>query len=211
MEEFQPQELLIITDLETLRVMADPLRSQIYEILLKKPATVGQVAEQLGLAPSRLYYHVNMLERHGLIRVVATNMVANMVEKFYRATAKQVEIAPDLLNFSKPENQEALTGMLTSALDATREDMLRSITTRQHMLSQGAEARERRVTVARRVARVPDEFADEFHKRLEALLDEFEAQDAPDADLHYGLLVAFYPIFYNEDNPSEGTNDQKKE
>lgn len=196
MEEFQPQELLIISDLETLRVMTDPLRSQIYEILLKKPATVSQVADQLGLAPSRLYYHVNMLERHGLIRVVATNMVANMVEKFYRAAANQLEIAPDLLNFSKPENQEALTGMLTGALDATRDDMLRSITTRHHMLSQGAEERERQVTVVRRVARVSDEYADEFHKRMAALLDEFEAQESPDADISYGLMIAFYPIFY---------------
>jgi predicted transcriptional regulator len=41
-----------ISDLETLRAVADPLRVQILELLEGKALTVKQVAEKLGLAPS---------------------------------------------------------------------------------------------------------------------------------------------------------------
>ena len=52
-----------IADLETLRAIADPLRVQIMELLEGGQAlTVKQVAEKLGLAPSKLYYHFGALE-----------------------------------------------------------------------------------------------------------------------------------------------------
>ena len=52
-ETNQPQETFLIEDLETLRTLSDPLRMQVYEILIAEPSTIRQVAERLGLAPSR--------------------------------------------------------------------------------------------------------------------------------------------------------------
>ena len=49
--------VFVINDLETLKVVADPVRNQIMEVLEKKPQNVKEVAEKLGLAPSKLYYH----------------------------------------------------------------------------------------------------------------------------------------------------------
>ena len=44
------------------------------------PPAVNQVAGKLGLSNSRLYYHFNLLEKHGLIEVVETHMVNNNQE-----------------------------------------------------------------------------------------------------------------------------------
>ena len=44
-----------IADLETLRAISDPLRVQVLELLESQALTVKQVAEKLGLAPSKLY------------------------------------------------------------------------------------------------------------------------------------------------------------
>ena len=87
MEENTPAGTFTISDLDTLRVVADPLRNQIVELLIMEPQTVKQIAERLGLAPSKLYYHIGLLEKHGIIEVAETRMVANLQEKDYRAVA----------------------------------------------------------------------------------------------------------------------------
>jgi len=205
MDEFQPADIFLIEDLETLRTFADPLRAQIYEILLQAPANVRQVGERLGLASSRLYYHINLMEKLGLIRVVETHMVANMVEKMYRAVAYKLDVAKDLLDFGSDSGQQAIHGLLTSGLEATRDDLLRSLQVRQMELERGAEVKPRQVMVSRTTARIPDDLADAFRSRLQALIAEFEEADQtreqPGEGLQdYALLVAFYPSFYYENS-----------
>jgi DNA-binding transcriptional ArsR family regulator len=63
------------TFLGFVKTIADPLRNQIFESLILQPPTVRQIAEKLGLSPKRLYYHVRLLETHGLIQVVETRVV----------------------------------------------------------------------------------------------------------------------------------------
>jgi AcrR family transcriptional regulator len=199
-KDFTPSGRFIIEDLETLRVLADPLRSQIYEIFLNRPASVRQVAEQLGLAPSRLYYHVNMLEKFNLLRVVETRMVANIQEKFYRAVAYELEVAHGLLDFKTEEGKITAAEMIRNTLDTTREDLLRSLEARSYVLERGAQEKPRSVIVTRHTATIPDELAQEFHERLEALLSEFGTSDqGPGGDpprQTYALAIAYYPSFY---------------
>ena len=60
--DYTPAPILILSDLDAVKAIADPLRNQIIEVLSPEPLTVNQIGEKLGLAPSKLYYHVNMLE-----------------------------------------------------------------------------------------------------------------------------------------------------
>lgn len=206
MEEFTPIKSYTIPDLETLRTLSDPLRMQIYENVLDEPSSVRQIAERLGLASSRLYYHINLLEKFGLIRVVETRMVANMVEKIYRAIAYELELAPGLLNFNVEENRETLTNMMVNHLDITREDILRSLQARQMAVEQGADLRPRTMMVNRLLSTIPDDLADEFTRRLQALIKEFGEKDHPRGEgvQTYALTVAFYPSFYYpEQNKTE--------
>ncbi|MEW6402716.1 MAG: helix-turn-helix domain-containing protein [Chloroflexota bacterium] len=189
----------MIRDLETLRALSDPLRMQIVELLLYEKQTVKQVAEKLGLAASKLYYHFNTLEKLGLIEVVETRMVANMQEKSYKATANSVSVDPALLTFSTEEGKENISTMLASSIDATREDILRSLQARQFQLEQGAQEQPRRFIINRLTSRVTEERITEFQDRLVALMHEFEDEDLKtknkDAQT-YALTVAFYPSFY---------------
>jgi DNA-binding transcriptional ArsR family regulator len=191
----------MIGDLETLRVMADPLRGQIYEQLVLAPQTVKQVAEKLGLAPGKLYYHISLLEKHGLIQVVETRLVANMVEKLYRANAGKLDIDPDLLQFSTPSGKENIYALLTSLLDATKADLSRSLEARAAALERGADPHPREVVVNRLTARLPEARANEFTRQVVALFKEFtEADEGENGDAGelqaYSLTVAFYPSYY---------------
>ena len=55
--------------LTTLKLMADPLRAKLLG-LFAVPATIQELAAQLNVPVTRLYYHVHLLEEHGLIQVV---------------------------------------------------------------------------------------------------------------------------------------------
>src|SRR5690606_22394627 len=143
-----------ITDFETLKIVADPLRAQIFELLIQAPGTVRQVAEKLGQSASKLYYHLGLLEKAGLIRVVETRMVANMVEKQYQATAQNSEVDRGLLTFATDAGKEHINTVLASTLDHTRDDILRSLAARYFALDQGAGQRPRRVMLNRVLSRI---------------------------------------------------------
>lgn len=196
-EEFKPKPLFTIEDLETLKVVADPLRTQILELLTVEPLTVKQVAERLGLTASKLYYHVNMLEKHGLIRVVSTRVIANVIEKQYRAEAVDYDVAPALLSFSSESGQANINTLVQVTIDATRDDILRSFQARAFDLGHGAPAQPRRVVLSRQLSRIPEDMAEAFRDRLEALVREFSAADeAGAATQTHALTIAFYPSFY---------------
>lgn len=202
-EEIQPIDRFVIQDLETLKVVADPLRAQVLELLAREPLTVRQVADRLGLASSKLYYHFGMLEKHGLIRVVSTRLVTNVQEKLYRAVAVDYDVDKSLLSFSTPEGKENLDTLVRTTVDATRDDILRSFQARAFRLEQGAAAQPRHVIISRALSRLPDAQAGVFRERLQALLQEFSAADAGAAapetgtpNQAFALMVAFYPSFY---------------
>jgi DNA-binding transcriptional ArsR family regulator len=196
----------IIKDMETLRAIADPLRTQILELLVKEPQTVKQVGKKLGLAPGKLYYHFNTLEKYGMIEVAETRQVANMIEKLYRATATEIDLDPSLLSFTTDQGKESIHTLLTSSLDSTRDDLVRSLQARAYNLEQGASPHPRKAFVKRAVSRIPDDRADEFVERVLAVITEFESLDEPQStdkqdEQTYALTVVFYPSYFYQEEP----------
>lgn len=86
----------VIDDLATLRLLSDPLRLRLIEELGIRPTTVKALAKTLGMKPNRLYYHVNLLEEHGLIKVTDTRLVSGIVERTYGLVAKHFAVSDDL-------------------------------------------------------------------------------------------------------------------
>lgn len=194
-----PTETFTIGDLDTLRVVADPLRNQIVELLIMEPLTVKQVAERLGLAPSKLYYHIGLLEKHGIIEVAETRMVANLQEKDYRAVAHAFHIAPELLSFGTSAGRDTISSLIISTMDTTREDFLRTVQARALSIDQGKPEQLRRAVLTRETARVPESRLPEFIERLETLIKDFGAANSDDdSEPHhnYAFTIAFYPSLY---------------
>jgi DNA-binding Lrp family transcriptional regulator len=199
MEKFKPAPVLMVKDLETLKILADPLRNQILEILAPGKLTVNQIAEKLGLSSSKLYYHINLLEKHGLIQEVDSIIKANIIEKVYWITAYECKMDENLCNFSTPIGQQSTMTSMVAPIDTTREDILRSLEARATALEQGAEPHPRDVIVRREVQNMSDDIADQFADRLNAILEDFKKYegDESDQDTHTrALTIAFYPSFY---------------
>src|SRR5262249_4744790 len=78
---------------------------------------------------TKLYHHVEALERVGLIRLRETRPNRGTVEKYFQAVAAQFQVAaavlcPDAAAVEKLSAQEA---MLTSILDGTRKELIASL------------------------------------------------------------------------------------
>ena len=201
MEEFKPAPVMMVEDLETLKILADPMRNQILEILAPEKLTINQMAKKLGLSPSKLYYHINLLEKYGLIQEVDSIVKANIIEKVYWISAYECKMDDSLCNFSTPEGQESTMTVMVTPIDSTREDMIRSLEARATALNQGAEEHPRDVVIYRELRKMSDQAADAFSERIKEVLDDFEdyEEDGESEDIHVrALTVAFYPSFYYE-------------
>jgi DNA-binding transcriptional ArsR family regulator len=197
-------QTLTISNLETLRVISNPLRAQIMDLLSRQPSTVNQVAEMLGLAPGKLYYHFRLLEKHGLVEVTETRQVSNLIEKHYRAAARHIDVDEKLLNFSTPEGKENLNAMVLGTLESTRDDILRSLQARSSQLEEGQPEHPRTAMFNRLQANLTDEQAQAFAGRLKTVCEEFETyseNDSPDAH-PYAISMFLFPSFYFSQPPA---------
>jgi hypothetical protein len=72
-ERAMPSTVHWIRDPRQVAALASRVRQRVMDRLEAiGPASVAQIAQSLGLAPDRLYYHVGLLQRHGLLRRVGS-------------------------------------------------------------------------------------------------------------------------------------------
>src|SRR5579859_7219489 len=82
-----------IEDLKQIKAVADPLRQKILSSLTDEPRTTKQVALLLGESSTKLYHHVELLERAGLIRLTHTLPKRGTTEKYFQAIASRFAVA----------------------------------------------------------------------------------------------------------------------
>lgn len=74
-----------MTSLEDIRVYSDPYRLQIMNTFfnMDRPATVKEIADELGEVPAKVHYHVKKLEKVGLLKLVSTKNIKGIIAKYY--------------------------------------------------------------------------------------------------------------------------------
>ncbi len=160
-----PETFHVTTD-EQLRAVSNLTRHRIMAVLRFEPATITQIAERVGLAKGSSSYHVRLLERAGLIKVVRTRKVRGVTERYYAMAARSLVL---------PDPGEGGPNMLmrhaVADLEESRADGLRQVRM-AHL-------------------RLTDEQFAELGARLQALADEYrELSDPalPDASLVFALF-----------------------
>lgn len=78
----------IVNQVPIAKVLVDPMRRAILNLLREKPMTQAQLAEELGLSNASLNYHIKILHEHKLVDV--TKSVAEehgIIQKFFSPVA----------------------------------------------------------------------------------------------------------------------------
>lgn len=77
-----------IHDFPAMKVLGDPRRLTILQLLMKKPATLSHLGKQLGVSAANIRHHLVQLEEAGFVELVRTREVRGFTEKYYQATAQ---------------------------------------------------------------------------------------------------------------------------
>ncbi len=187
-------EIFEVTELEQLRVLADPLRMRILNNLFPQALTVKQIADRLELSPTKLYYHFGELERVGLIEVVETRVKSGIIEKYYRCVAETIRVSRDLLRLTGQElEQNAYGELLASIMEAVADD-LRHAVQAGLLLPPNNEPAPKRTAIGRTNVRLKAAAAARLVKKWAKLLEEIGAADDPDGDIEFGAAIALFPL-----------------
>jgi predicted ArsR family transcriptional regulator len=166
------------------RAFGNLTRHRILGLLLDRAMTGAQLAGALGVLKGSASFHLRVLERAGLVRVVRTRKVRGVEERYYGRTARRYELDPP----GSPDSQQAGMILRTVAAEMERAE------------AAGLADRDRDVATTTR-ARLDPARADEFHRRLVALAEEFRSQPGSDAPA-YTLAIAFFRTEPGSEGPT---------
>jgi DNA-binding transcriptional ArsR family regulator len=145
-------------------------------LLRERAASASELADALGVAKGTAAHHVKVLERAGLIRVVATRRVRAVTEKYYGRVARLFVLKTD-------EADEGVVGegaLAAVLLRQAAEEILPS------------EAPAASISGGLSHARLRPEDARRLGMRLNRLFAAIQEADSPDGE-PWGLAAALYP------------------
>jgi DNA-binding transcriptional ArsR family regulator len=160
-----PETFHVTTD-DQLRAVSNLARHRIMAVLRFEPATITQIAHRVGLAKGSSSYHVRLLERAGLVKVVRTRKVRGVTERYYAMAARSIELPdpgagqPDILL------RNAVADLEASPADGRRQVRMAHL-------------------------RLTEEQVTELGARLDALADEYRTlsdPSLPDVSLIFALF-----------------------
>lgn len=167
--DYELADELALTDPAEYRALFEETRTAIVMLLLERAATTSELAETLDRPKGTIGHHLKVLEEAGLVRVVRTEQRRALTAKYYGRTARVFlfEHAHDAIG----EPQRILTRAAAEI----------SVAPQQGPISANI-----------RYARIPQERAGEWLRRLNELLVEF-ATEQPDGDVTWALTFGLYP------------------
>lgn len=174
-----------ISDLETVRLLTDPLKMKLLQAFVEQPRTTREVADLLGESVTKLYRHVDALHDAGLLDVVNEQQKRGTVERTFQAVAGRFEVDQSLFVGDESDDMAAVVRDLLrggeqeilDALQVSREDF-----------------EETTIMMRLRIKASPSRMS-ELRDLLRDWIDLAEKDEDPGDDAQSaGALIAFYPV-----------------
>ena len=195
---FPAAESYTLTDLEQVKVLADPLRVRLLEAFCVE-RTTKQVADRLGEKSTKLYHHVEALEKVGLIRRTRTRQNRGTLEKYYQAVARTFRADARLFLSDEQESPQtdALQTVMSTMLDRVARELGAIIEA-----GQAAPGLDQEGVVAHCEVRGSDAEMTKLRRRLDRLVKSVADDACGDESLddlrRYRLMLMFYPLDWKD-------------
>lgn len=178
-----------ISDLEQVKLLADPLKLRLLQAFAESAKTTKQAAVELDENVTKLYRHVDALHDAGLLVVVDEKQKRGTVERTFRAVAQRFEADHTLFS--------ARHG--TAGTDAVREMLRISEAEILDVLANAGDEEDEKAILMRIRGRATPEKIAELRTSLAAWLEsipDYDEGDEGEADdaRQIGGLIAFYEI-----------------
>jgi DNA-binding transcriptional ArsR family regulator len=128
-----PQALLVLSRLEQVRALADPLRFRLVQALVNDELSVSGLADAVGAPVTRLYHHVQLLLEAGLIEEAGRVRRRGVEERIYRAVARDFRMDGSLLEMEAGQDRtpESLIKLVRSVLGGALQQLTEGIRNRE--------------------------------------------------------------------------------
>jgi len=193
---FEPVAERVISDVETLKALSDPVRLRILETMVTaadEAWTVKRLAKALDTNPTKLYHHINILEEREFIRVAGTRVVSGIIETSYRIAQLSLRLDRALLSGAGADVRSSVHDVLAVVFDSVRDEIERGLSSGVIKSSDDPLSE----LMIRGLTMIHPDRAVELRRRLRELLAEFDTDDPSDVEpgaVAFGYLVALYPF-----------------
>ena len=187
-------DVAVIDDPAAAEAALEPARASLLA-QLTEPASAAMLAAAAGLPRQKVNYHLRMLERHGLVELVAERRKGNVTERLLRAAAASYVISPAALAAVAPDPARAPDRLSASWLLALAAQLVRDV---GDLLTGAVQARKKVATFAMdgqvRFASAADRaaFTGELMQAVTALVAKYHDEQAEGGREHH-LVLAIHP------------------
>lgn len=179
----------VLSDLKQVKALADPLRQSVLGAFCGEPKTTKQVAEGLGEKPTKLYHHVERLERVGLLKLVEKRQNRGTVEKYYQAVGKKFAVHPKLFGDLPKGKKSPIERALACAFDSALEEIRQGLEVK--LLGTGA-GHPTAVFGQAQIRATPKQ-AMRLRAQIEGLMKKVRRESRDQGD-PYRILIVSYPL-----------------
>jgi DNA-binding transcriptional ArsR family regulator len=196
-----PDPERLVSDVETLKALSDPLRLRILETMVSRSDSswsVKELAAALDVPQTRLYHHVELLLERDLIRLASQRVVSGIIESRYRVAALSFRLDRRFLA-ADPELHDGGRELLHSVFDSARDEVAAALHAwlsahpEEDPGGEGADDEPDRPLLTRGLAMLTPERATEFRRRLVELMGEYDTDASSTEAVPFGFLFALYP------------------
>lgn len=178
----------IVDDVSMLKALADPIRMKLLDLTMGQPErtwTARELAAEVGVLPTNIYYHVNMLERHELLQVRDTRLVNGIIEKHYGAGQRSVTFHRRSGDGGDESRELALM-----TLDRIRDEIHDGLKMESMTLSPNAPDSER-MMISHGLVHIPADQIARFRSELIEMVARYEG--GSEEDCRFTVMAAIYP------------------
>ncbi|MCM1988610.1 helix-turn-helix domain-containing protein [Oceanirhabdus seepicola] len=122
-------EKLILRSREEIKIMTDPYRVEIINIMKNhgSPMTVKEIAEKMGEAHGKVYYHIKKFEKIDAVVIHHTKNIKGITAKYYAINFEELIISPSASSDSELSADFAINqslNMISSYYESSKNDFL---------------------------------------------------------------------------------------
>lgn len=178
------EEELIVSDPAAVAALLHPLRTRILQALDTNIMTPSEVARAIGEAASKVHYHMRIMEKHGLVKLVEQRKVGSITELYFQVTAKQYSVRMEA---------QAGSEQVRSLVDAQIKDAMEQIRRFSKRVGENPEENRRgHLSIQSLTAR--ETMLERVKEQASILDDRIREIIAKNPNQSYKLIVALIPV-----------------
>lgn len=188
------QQVLYVDDLRQAASLMKPARVQLLR-KLAEPHSCPELATIADTSTQKVYYHIKVLEREGLVEKIEERRVGGIMEGVYRARARSYWLSPRLVGRiggqKKAQDQLSLGFLLSLAEELQSEVGHLAESEEQEIPSLGISARIELKDETERTA-----FLEEIQRAFEKIARKYSARNksqTAEPGKQFKLMLACYP------------------